>query len=162
MFPFSLYTLSGFCCCYCFVLFCWFLLTSLYRPSDVILNSSSTRATWLVGNHLKFFQRITLFFHCFFETILNVQKIYMNGTKNFFTQPCKNKLRIYLSPHPILQCIFPANKDIFLYNHNKTIKTRKRTLIHSYHLNFRPHSSFTSFPMMPFIAKGSSPESCYI
>lgn len=42
----------------------------------------------------------------------------------------------------ILQCIFPLNNGILLCNYNTTIRIRKLTLIHSYHLILRPLFSF--------------------
>lgn len=50
-------------------------------------------------------------------------------------------------------------KDILLENHNITIKVRKLTLEHYYHLTHTSHSHFTSDPSNVLVVKRSSTES---
>lgn len=49
-------------------------------------------------------------------------------------------------PHSqMFWCVFSTNKDILLHNINITVKIRKLTVIHYYHLILRPHSSFVNW-----------------
>jgi hypothetical protein len=43
-------------------------------------------------------------------------------------------------------CVFPTNKNIFLHNHNTTIKIRKLILMHLYHVILRSYSHSAHCP----------------
>lgn len=50
-------------------------------------------------------------------------------------------------------------KEDFLYNHNMTIKVRKLIVIHSHCIKHRPTELLSTMPVIPFMARESSPRS---
>lgn len=53
----------------------------------------------------------------------------------------------------ILHRVFPTSKAVVLHNLNRTIKIRKLTVMHYYHLILRPHSGFTRCPITVLYSK---------